>query len=283
MRFFSRSKRKTIKPGIWENLPTPQPNELFAAPVDNRLWHPKVAIRASRTKTPEWFKNIPHGDASLKRCYGVADYMRTGYVVPLWASLDVRKPISKLNQRWDARFETAQNGLFHTGSLSEEDMQYYFSQEALTKGQFPLHQTGAECPVAKRKPRPSTYLKLMNPWVLRTAPGWSCLFLPTIWEPNDKYEVLGAVVHTDYYPNANVVINVLTEESFTIPEGTIMQHVIPFKRDAAILNTEVLRGDQTAHKLLRDTGFGAVFTTSKDTHGGYKREQKRMDEETKNV
>jgi hypothetical protein len=283
MRFFSRNKRGTIKPDIWENIPTPKPNELFAAPVSNRLWHPKLAVRASRTKTPDWFKDIPQGADTLKRCYGVADMMRTGYVVPLWATLDVRKPISKLDQRWDARFNIIQSDLFKTESINEKDMEYYFGTKSLMRNQFPVQQTGDKCPVAKRKPRPSSYLKLVTPWVFRTAPGWSCLFLPTIWEPNDKYEVLGAVVHTDYYPNANVVINVLSDESFTIPEGTIMQHVIPFKRDAAILDTEVLRGDQTAHALLRDTGFGAVFTTPEDTHGGYKKEQRRMDAENHDV
>lgn len=283
MRPFSRRKRRTIKPGIWENLPVPKPNQLFAAPCDNRLWHPKIAVRPSRSKTPDWFKDIPHGENTLKRCYGVADYLRTGYVVPLWATLDVRRPISKHDQRWDARFHTAQSHIFKTDSITEGDMDYYFSAESLRRGQFPLHQTGSECPVAKQKPRESCYLKLLNPWVFRTAPGWSCLFLPTLWEPNDKYEVLGAVVHTDYYPNANVVMNILTNDSFTIEEGTIMQHVIPFKRDASILDTEVLMGDQTAHTLLRDTGFGAVFTTVNDVHGGYKKEQKRIDSEMKNV
>lgn len=277
MRFFSRNKRGTVKPGIWENLPVPKPNELFAAPVDNRLWHPKLAIRPSRVKTPEWFKNIPHGDASLKRCYGVADFMKTGYVVPLWATLDVRLPLSKFDQRWDARFNIVQSQLFSVEDINEHDMEYYFGYESLMRNQFPLHQTGGDCPVAKQKPRESSYLKLVSPWVIRTAPGWSSLFLPTLWEPNNNYEVLGAVVHTDYYPNANLVINVLSNSPFTIPEGTVMQHIIPFKRDDSMLNTTVIKGDETAHKLLRDTGFGAVFTTGPDTHGGYKREQKRMD------
>lgn len=277
MRLFSRRNRPTIKPGIWENLPVPKPNELFAAPVDNRLWHPKLAIRASRTQTPDWFKNIPQGDATLKRCYGVADYLRTGYVIPLWATLDVRVPISKFDQRWDARFDIPSSHLFQVESVSEEDKNYFFSYDSLLRNQFPIHQTGAECPVAKKKSRVSSYLKLITPWVVRTAPGWSSLFLPTLWEPNPNYEVMGAVIHTDYYPNANLVINVLTDKPFRIEEGTVMQHIIPFKRDASILHTEVLKGDESAHKLLRDTGFGSVFTTKEDTHGGYKREQKRMD------
>lgn len=279
MRFFSRNKRGTIKPDIWENLPTPKPNQLFAAPVDNRLWHPKLAIRPSRAKIPDWFKNVPHGDVTLKRCYGVADFMRTGYVMPLWATLDVRLPISKFDQRWDARFDVIHSRLFSVETIDEYDMDYYFSYESLVRNQFPLHQTGSECPVAKKKPRESSYLKLVTPWAIRTAPGWSSLFLPTLWEPNPHYEVLGAVVHTDYYPNANVVINVLSNSPFRIEEGTVMQHVIPFKRDESMLNTEVLKGDETAHKLLRDTGFGAVFTTREHTHGGYKREQRRMDGE----
>jgi len=280
MRFSIRRKSPTVKPGIWENLPVPKPNQLFAAPVDNRLWHPKLAIRPSRSKTPEWFKDIPQGEASLKRCYGVADYLRTGYVVPMWATLDVRMPLNKLDKRWEARFDIPASHLFTAEiatDLSEQDNNYYFSYESLMRNQFPIHQTGSECPVAKQKNRESSYLKLPSPWVVRTAPGWSSLFLPTLWEPNDDYEVLGAVVHTDYYPNANCVINIKTNRPLRIEEGTIMQHIIPFKRDASILETEVIRGDQTAHTLLRDTGFGPVFTTKEDTHGGYKKEQRRMD------
>lgn len=283
MPFFLKNKKSTVKPGIWENLPTPKPNQLFAAPVDNRLWHPKLAVRPSREKTPQWFKDIPHGDASLKRCYGVADYLKTGYVVPLWATLDVRLPISKYDKHWDASFNIPDSELFEVDSISDADMNYYFSYQSLIGNQFPPHQTGMACPVAQKKPRESSYLKLVNPWVLKTAPGWSSLFIPTVWEPNPNYEVLAAVIHTDYYPNPNVVINVLTNKPFRIEEGTIMQHVIPFKRDASMLSTEVIRGDESAHKLLRNTGFGAVFTTQEHTHGGYKKEQKRMDLEQKNV
>jgi len=283
MPFFSRRNKSTIKPGIWENIPVPKPNELFAAPVSNRLWHPNLAIRASRSKTPDWFKDIPIGEATLKRCYGVADYLRTGYVVPLWATLDVRLPVSKLDKGWDARFDIMSSHLFETDSMTEEDMDFYFSYKSVLRNQFAAHQTGTECPVAKKKSRDSSYIKLVTPWMIRTAPGWSSLFLPQIWEPNSNYEVLGAVIHTDYYPNANLVINVLTDKPFRIPEGTIMQHIIPFKRDDSMLETKVLKGDESANKLLRHTGFGSVFTTPEDAAGGYKREQKRMDAEVKNA
>ena len=283
MPLFSRRNKPTIKPTIWENIPVPKPNELFVAPISNRLWHPNLAIRASRSKTPDWFKNIPAGDSSLKRCYGVADYLRTGYVVPLWATLDVRLPINKFDKGWDAKFNIMSSYLFEVESVTEDDMQFYFSYESILKNQFPGSQVGNECPVAKKKTRESSYLKLVTPWVVRTAPGWSSLFLPQIWEPNPNYEVMGAVIHTDYYPNANLVINVLTDKPFRIPEGTIMQHIIPFKRDDCMLETQVLKGDESVHKLLRNTGFGPVFTTPEDTIGGYKREQKRMDKEVKNA
>ena len=275
MRLFSKNKRCAAK--IWEQIPSPKSNELFAAPVDNRLWHPTLAVRESRSKTPDWYKEIPGGETSLKRCYGLADYLRTGYIVPLWASLDIRRPISKFDQKIDARYNIIDSHLFQTETISKDDMDYYFTMDSLSRNQFPIIQSGTECPVAKHKPRESSYLKLVNPWVFKTAPGWSSLFLPVLWEPSKNYEVLGAVIHTDSYPSANVVMNVLTNEPFRIDEGTSMYHIIPFERKNSMLKTSVIRGDSSTHGLMKHTGFGPVFTTQEDTHGGYKREQKRMD------
>jgi hypothetical protein len=79
---------------------------LLAIPLSNTLWHPKVAIYKNNKKTPDWFKEVTTGELGLRRCYGLADYMRTGYTIPLWAQLDVREPISKLSSSWDARFNT---------------------------------------------------------------------------------------------------------------------------------------------------------------------------------
>ena len=56
-----------------------------------------------------------------------------------------------------------------------------------------------------------------------------------------------------------------------------MYHIIPFERKNSMLKTSVIRGDSSTHGLMKHTGFGPVFTTQEDTHGGYKREQKRMD------
>jgi hypothetical protein len=275
MRFYLKNKKRYAK--IWEQIPVPKPNELLAIPVDNRLWHPNLAVREGRIKTPDWYKEIETGEMSLKRCYGLADFLRTGYIMPLWASVDVRRPISKFNKGIDARFAIAESHLFQAETLSEKDMNYYFTMDALARNQFPIEQTGAQCPVAKQKSRECAYLKLVNPWLFRTAPGWSSLFLPMSWEPNSDYQVLAAVIHTDYYPNANLVINILTNNPFRIKEGTPMFHIIPFERKQSMLKTSLIKGDESIHKILKNTGFGTVFLTDEDMKGGYKKQQKEMD------
>lgn len=273
------SKNKKVKARLWEELPKPKPNELFATPIDNRLWHPKLAVRESRIKFPQWYKDIPSGHAQLKSCYGLADLIKTGYVLPMWATLDVKRPLSKLDERWDAQYLIRDSYLFEAETISQKDMEYFFTQNSLTRNQFPNFQTGTECPVAQTKPRESSYLKLVNPWCFRTAPGWSSLFLAMLWEPNKHYQLLSAVIHTDYYPNANMVFNILSNDAFRIEEGTSICHIIPFERSQSMLNTSLIKGDESTHKFLKDTGFGSVFTTDADFHGGYKKEQKRMDKE----
>lgn len=276
MRLFSKNKKKLVSAEIWGDIPTPKNNELFAAPVDNRLWHPNTAIRTSRSIIPQWYKNLPTGDVSLKRCYGLSDFIRTGYTIPMWATLSVRMPIAKHDERIEAKYDIIESTLFQAEQMSEKDMDYFFSKQTLENNQFPFFQAGM-CPVSDAKARKSSYLKLLNPWVMRTAPGYSSLFLPALWEPNPNYQVLAGVVHTDYYPQANVVINITSNEQFKITEGTPLYHVIPFKREDALLKSSLIKGDQSAHKFLLNTGFGAVFTGSDSIDGGYKSEQSSID------
>ena len=278
MNLFSKFSRKSSsKVRVWEELPTPKPNELLAIPLDNRLWHPTLAVRPSRTKMPDWYKNTPQSESSLKRCYGLADYLRTGYVMPMWASLDVRMSINKLNERVEAVYNVRDSHLFQTEELSQQEIDEYFSEQVLTNNQFSMDQTGDKCPIAKQKSRRSSYLQLINPWLFKTAPGWSCLFIPHQWEPNSDYDILSAVVHTDYFPNVNVIVNVKTNNVFRIAEGTTLYHIIPFERSNSILETNVIRGDETSHKILAHSGFGKVFPTAEDTFGGYKKQQKKFD------
>jgi len=275
------SKNKLYKSDIYDQIPVPKNGELFAVPMSNALWHPRTAVTTSRTALPEWYRDIEKDiSMGLRHCSGLIDYLRTGYSLPLWGHLDVRPPLSMGDRRWDVRFDMRDTKAWETENLSMDDTSnwpHYMKPEVLMSSQFGENQTGGGCPIAKIKKRKnSTYVKLSNPWLFRTAPGWSSLILPHVWDINADYRILSGVVHTDYYHHANIVIDIIADRPFSISEGTRMAHIVPFKRKDLLKNTQVLRGDENTWKLLNELGFNGVYTTT-DHDGKYKREQHGVD------
>jgi hypothetical protein len=76
----------------------------------------------------------------------------------------------------------------------------------------------------------------MNPWIIKTPPGYSCLFLPPMNNTDDRFSILPGIVDTDSFPleiNFPIVLNgdkypVLKT---TIKKGNHYVQVIPFKRE----------------------------------------------------
>lgn len=101
------------------------------------------------------------------------------------------------------------------------------------------YQSTGECPVSQNRPLDTMqYPKIVNPWRIETAKGWSSLVLPVHWEPNPDYDVLPAVVHTDLYHAVNIVLNIKATTDFSIKYGTPMLHIIPFKRNEDVSKIE---------------------------------------------
>ena len=279
--FSKKSKSSLLKGDIFEDLPSLKDGELLAIPIYNELWHPNIAVYANNRKTPDWYKNILAGDMGLRGCYGLGDYMRMGYTIPLWAGLEVRPPVSKLESKWSARYTTTRESSEASKAIHENppdfmDKHNIFSQEVVEGQQFGYHQTG-ECPIQDVQGRPkSDYLKLTNPWLFKTAPGWSCLFIQPQWEPKKDYDILAGVVNTDSYHHCNVVFNIKTATGFNVEQGTPLLHVIPFKRSQIIKKSSLLKGDEGMYRILDGLGFDAAFREDK-WEGKYKKEQHAVD------
>ena len=92
-----------------------------------------------------------------------------------------------------------------------------------------------KCPfVSKNKSLP--FHKLLNPWTIKTPPGYSCLFLPPMNNSDDRFSIIPGIVDTDTFPyeiNFPIIIN---GDKYPILEtvikiGTPIVQVIPFKRE----------------------------------------------------
>lgn len=73
--------------------------------------------------------------------------------------------------------------------------------------------------------------KWNNSWIVRTPPGWSCIFQHPAHHDHLPFRSLSAIVDTDKF-EMPVLFPFLLKQSFSgsIPRGTAIAQVIPFKR-----------------------------------------------------
>ena len=80
--------------------------------------------------------------------------------------------------------------------------------------------------------------KYTNPWGIKTSPGYSCIFMPPMHRDNYLI-ILPGIVDTDTYNDTISFPFILKSKEdcdFTIPAGTPIAKVIPFKRESWIMS-----------------------------------------------
>jgi hypothetical protein len=140
--------------------------------------------------------------STIKRCMPVFDALTSGYIIPTYADLWVKK-----NHNGDTMYITS----------SPIDIEFHSISQA------PYHPSMNQIP----------YPKWNNPWAISTPKGYSCIFMPPVHSGNTLFTILEGVVDTDKYPapvNFPFVLNDVNFEGL-IPAGTPMAQIIPFKRD----------------------------------------------------
>lgn len=164
---------------------------------------------------PEWFKKIPlemnskdeFGAPAMtaKKCLPLLDAMTYGYTITL--SSDVR-----IETNGDCSIIKASN------SPGVKAVEFHNIEQVggKTGPGFPAH------PV-----------KFINPWVIKTAPGWSTLVLPPINHFNPNFTCLAGLVDTDKYPKEINFPAIWHTSNFndTIKAGTPLVTVFPIKRN----------------------------------------------------
>jgi hypothetical protein len=199
-------------------------------------------VRATKV-LPAWFKqlpgiNKPHVTATndgltVKRCMPFLDAMSTGWILPLAASV---------------RLEIRDDGATVTGGWN-------FDREMVSD-----HGPGQ---VAGNPYEPRPPMKFHNYWTIRTAKGWSCLFLPPLNRLDAVVEVFSGVVDTDTYtaPINFPFVATAADGVYTLEKGMPLVQVIPFRRQDAAIGGSVraetpTEGDERI-RIGRSTQAGA--------------------------
>lgn len=168
---------------------------------------------------PDWYKNTesyiggekkPAGDGNttgtIKRCMPVFDALNAGYLLITNTDIYVSQKENEAGEKFPW-YEWA----------SHDAVQFHPQEQA------PLH------PGVDRNSVP----KWINPWGIKTPPGYSTLFVKP-FHRELPFSALSGVVDTDTYDVPVNIVFVLSDPNFEglVPAGTPIVQVIPFQRES---------------------------------------------------
>lgn len=194
--------------------------------------NPVPSIKA----VPDFFKKVsPFLDdedpqsSTAKRCLPFIDALSLGFVIPLWADLQVIAKDDEVSAKFPNHMPMAES---ISGHPERQIGKHPFADNPLSANAFKLH----------------------NPWVIKTNPGWSCLFVSPLNHFERRFQAVSGSVDTDTYYNEVNFPMLWTggEGNFIIKRGTPFIQVIPYFRGAVSMDigiTDSRLRDKT-HSIL---------------------------------
>ena len=172
------------------------------------IWpHPQPASRV----IPEEYKKLKrHTEGNLhsptvKTCMPFLDSMSMGYIIPF---------------DQDYLVDPVENDFSVTPANREQGSFGFHNQTQLPKE---WHKTTGE-----------NAGKFINKWLIKTPPGYSCLFIHPMNRLEERFKIIEGVVDTDSYVNIINFPFILKkrDKQFLIKKGDPMVQVVPFKRES---------------------------------------------------
>ena len=207
---------------------------------------------------PEWFKKLDHNleNQTIKGCVPFLDSLTTGYLLSLPQDMIIEHNFvnPKTNQK-DSFFRILLEGL--SNFINATNVNLNVTNE--THGVHQLGGVDGGCPFVKKNSELPFY-KILNPWIIKTPPGYSCLFTAPLNNGDDRFTALSGIVDTDTYDsyiNFPIVLNgdKYPELRTVLKVGTPYIQVIPFRRDNWKMEIDYIEKDERWDRL----GFARMF------------------------
>ena len=173
------------------------------------IWpHPRPASRfiPKEYKKLERFTDGNLHQATLKTCIPFLDSLTAGYIIPF---------------DQDYVVDPVENDFSVTPANREQNDFGFHNQTQLPKE---WHKKSGE-----------NAGKFHNKWLIKTPPGYSCLFTqPMNRYTEDRFKIIDGIVDTDTYTNVINFPFILKkrDKQFLFKKGEPMVQIIPFKRES---------------------------------------------------
>jgi hypothetical protein len=178
-------------------------------PVVVEQFSPKPANKS----VPGWYRDLGmweknqfpgEGWPTVKHCMPVQDMITSGYIIT--------NPYDTIIEPFESQGITD----YTTKSVVADYIKSHDHQQCpVTIGQYRRH-----------------YFKINQPWIVRTPPGYSCLFVQPFYHFEDRYTLLPSIVDTDLHDlEVSLPGYATTDKEFKLEVGQPLIQIIPFKRD----------------------------------------------------
>jgi hypothetical protein len=212
---------------------------------------------ASSKFFPDYFRRLKSQigsdvqDLTVKRCVPFLEAMSAGFIIPLWCDVNVIASGGSITINFPRDWR--------------RDYQIGSHTEAQVSGHPATGEKYGNIP-----------LKWVNPWVIETDPGVSCMFTSPMNHGDKNIKIIDGIVDTDNYYNTINFPFFWTggDGEFIIPAGTPLVQVVPFRREEFNLEfaeLDGLRMDRTKGVLstkLRNAYRENMWHKSKNVRGG---------------
>ncbi len=182
----------------------------------------------TKTNIPEWYKKLTHSYEmqTVKGCMPFLDTLTAGYILKIPTDYKIRHNI-EFEGKKRAGFDSAQQMM---NSLAEKININYQG-----KGEFHSTEQLEGSPLVEKN-KNLAFHKILNPWIIRTPPGYSTLFVPPLNNSDDRFSIIAGIVDTDSFVNEiNFPITINGDKyeilDTIIERGTPYVQCIPFKRE----------------------------------------------------
>tara|TARA_E500000318_G_scaffold83016_2_gene78546 strand:+ start:1611 stop:2351 length:741 start_codon:yes stop_codon:yes gene_type:complete len=182
----------------------------------------------AKLNIPQWYKEMSHkvNQRTIKGCMPFLDTLTTGYLLKMPVDYHIRHNINIDGEKITDYLSTS-GECFDPVIKASTNLNYGDTFH-------PIEQLG-KCPYVEKNKKLKIH-KIHNPWLIKTPPGYSTLFLPPMNNADDRFSIIPGIVDTDEFDmevNFPFVVNGDKYDSLetTIKYGTPYVQVIPFKRE----------------------------------------------------
>jgi hypothetical protein len=180
-----------------------------------------VPVQKASDVLPTWWKDIKppvkdpffvgsasNSNSSIKRCPGIMDILKHGWIIPAWCDIAI-----KVNGRIGLQWKFSDSRFFASCHTHDQFLDHV--PEYIRKKYFWV-------------------LKLHNPWSVVTSPGYSTIHIDPFYHFNEFFDTASGIQETDYYHDTNIFLYIKKEGSFIIERGTPLVILYPYKREEIV-------------------------------------------------